>query len=157
MATVDPVMADENLQLILDLAREAYWRQHDRLESYRTRAGSLLAFAAVLVAVSVDATVPARDSWSAAGIIFVVLSATLFLLVFVGFHLEYTPDVRSLADSYLVEDCTLTQLQVLGNTVEAVGLNGRAVQRVELVYSVALVGLTLGTLIIGVRAALLLL
>jgi len=72
----------DSLDLVLDYARQSYGQQFAAQDAYRTRAGSLLAFAAVLVALSAGA-VPRGGGRvaQAAGTVFVVLSVGLLCLL----------------------------------------------------------------------------
>ena len=147
----------DSLDLVLGYARQSYLQQSTSLDAYRTRAGSLLAFAAVLVTLSAATTpAPHLSLAQAAGTVFVVLSAILFLVASVGESLRVAPSTRTLAQSDLDAPRHATQERLLRSTLDVLGANQRVLTRVRTVLSVGLVCLLAGTIIIGLRVAMLL-
>lgn len=119
----------DSLDLVLGYARQSYLQQSTSLDAYRTRAGRLLAFAAVLVTLSAGTTpAPHLSLAQAAGTVFVDLDAPRHA----------------------------TQERLLRSTLDVLGSNQRLLTRVRTVLSVGLVCLLAGTIIIGLRVATLL-
>lgn len=147
----------DSLQLILSYARESYLQQFATLDTYRARAGSLLAFAAVLVTLSAAAAPRVdRSLAQAGGTGFVMLSAILLLLVSLGKGLQAAPSRRTLARSDLAAPAHTTEQRLLRDTPDVVGSNQRILTRLGTVLSIGLLCLVVGTIIIGVRVAVLL-
>ena len=148
----------DSLDLILSYARQSYDRQIARLETYRTRAGSLLAFAAVLVALSAGAAPEVgRDLAQAVGTVAVLIAAVLFLAASSARGLREVPSVRSLSALDIADPPATTKAGLLRNTLVALRFNRRLLTRVGAVLSVGLAWLLVGTILIGVRVTLLLL
>ena len=84
-------------------------------------------------------------------------AAGLFFAGIIWFSLEITPRFWKLADEYLLSSRRDTELQILGNTVGVIRRNERTLQRADSLFAVAVLLLFLGTLLVGVRVALLLL
>jgi hypothetical protein len=91
------------------------------------------------------------------GIIALIAAAGLFFAGIVWFSLEITPRVRQLAHEHLLSSPRDTELQILGNTVSVIHRNERSLQCADSLFGVAVLLLFLGTLLIGVRVAILLL
>lgn len=142
----------DSLQIILSYARESYLQQFATLDAYRARAASLLAFAAVLVAISAG-TAPrvARSLLLAGGTIFVLASAVLFLIVSLAQRFEAAPSARTLARSDIAAPAQATQEQLLRGTLDVLRSNQRILTRLSGLLSAGLLGLVAGTVIIGVR------
>ncbi len=148
----------DSLQIILGYARQSYLQQFATLDAYRARAASLLAFAAVLVAISAGtAQTDARSLLQASGTIFVLASAVIFLMVSLGQGFEATPSTRTLARSDLAAPVQATQEQLLRGTLDVLRSNQRILTRLSGLLSAGLLGLVAGTIIIGVRVTELLL
>jgi hypothetical protein len=148
----------DSLDLILGYSRQSYDQQFSRLETYRTRAGSLLAFAAVLVALSAGAAPRAgRDLAQAVGTVAVLIAAVLFLVASSARGLREVPSVRALSELDIADPPTDTKAGLLRNTLVALRFNRRLLTRVGAVLSVGLAWLLVGTILIGVRVTLLLL
>ena len=142
------------VDLVLRYAREEAVRQEARLEAFRGRAGGLLAFAAVLAALSVAA---AADRGGGVlifmGIVCIVIAAACFLGGSAGFRLMRNPEPRALARDYLYLDVEDIQMQILSNTLDDIVANERIVLQVESLYTLGLVLLAAGTIVIGARVA----
>lgn len=148
---------DDSLDIILDFAWRNYERQFRSLDSYRARAGSLLAFAAVLVTLSASPTSSAdRNLTQAGGTLLVVVAAVLFLAASVSGSLQVTPPPRTLRRLGPTSPQYVTKQQILRGTLEALAANQRALVRVRSTLSIGLVCLLVGTVIIGLRVAVLL-
>jgi hypothetical protein len=129
-------------------------RQESRLEAFRSRAGSLLAFAAVFAALSVDAVTGEEGGVLLfTGIVLVVVAAAMFLIVSAGFRLTRSPDPRVLADDYLYDDVAEIESHILRNTLDDIESNERMILQVEALYTFGLILLMLGTVVIGTRVA----
>ena len=127
-----------SLQSILNYARQNYAQQFVTLEAHRARAGSLLAFAAVLVAISAgSAQRDAPSLFQAGGTVLVLASAVLFLIVSLGEGLRYE--------------------RLLRDTLDVLGFNQRILGRRRAMSSVGLLCLATGTMLIGARVTELLL
>jgi len=122
----------DSLDLVLDYARQSYGQQFAAQDAYRTRAGSLLAFAAVLVALSAGA-VPRGGGRvaQAAGTVFVVLAAILFLVGSLGESLQIAPSTRTLIQSDMEAPRRLTQERLLRSTLDVLGSNQRVLTRLR--------------------------
>ena len=154
----DAAGRSDSLDLILGYARQSYDQQLARLETYRSRAGSLLAFAAVLVTLSAGTAPGAgRSVAQAAGTLLVSMAAVLFLAVSLGEGLRVAPSVLSLARSDLADPPHVIKSRLLRNTLDVLGPNQRTVARLGAVPSIGLLCLVAGTIVIGVRVTLLLL
>jgi hypothetical protein len=148
----------DSLQIILGYARENYLQQFTTLDAYRARAASLLAFAAVLVALSAGAAPrDARSLLQAGGTIFVLASAVLFLIVSLGEGLRVAPSRRTLERSDLSAPVQATQERLLRGTLDVLGVNKRILTRLRTLLSVGLLCLVTGTIIIGAHVTELLL
>ena len=148
----------DSVDLVYGIARAAYRDQFSQRDQQRTRCGALLAFAGILATLSMSA---ARDAHGSLlifmGIIALIAAAGLFFAGIVWFSLDITPRVRQLADEHLLSSPRDTQLQVLGNTVSVIHRNERSLQRADSLFGLAVLLLYLGTLLVGVRVAILLL
>lgn len=147
-----------SLQTILGYARQNYAQQFVTIEAYRARAGSLLAFAAVLVAISAGSA--QRDSPSlsqAGGTVLVLASAVLFLIVSLGEGLRFAPSRRTLARSDVTAPVRQTHERLLRGTLDVLGLNQRIISRLRALLSAGLLCLVAGTILIGARVTELLL
>ena len=147
----------DSLDIILESAARSYEHQFRFLESYRARAGNLLAFAAVLVTLSAGTTpVRERSLTQATGTVFVLLAAVLFLVASVGESLQVTPPPHRFAQMGPDSPPEVTKQRLLRGMLEALVSNDRTLVRVRAVLSIGLVCLVLGTVIIGLRVAVLL-
>lgn len=154
-----PGGADRNsLDLVLSYARQSYAQQVVALETYRSRAGSLLAFAAVLVTLA-SGTGPAvtRSLAQAIGTVCVLVSAVLFLVVSSAKGFREIPSMSSLETWDIDAPPEQSKVRVLRHTLVAIRSNRRALGLVGAVLSIGLVWLLAGTILIGVRLAQLLL
>jgi hypothetical protein len=149
---------DDSLDLVLDRARRGYEQQIATFESHRARAGTLLAYAAVLVTFSA-ATSPTTGHapTQAAGTACVLLAAGLFLVASSGSGLRLVPTIRWLKTAEVRDPAVTTKERLLRNVLATLESNQRPVARLEAILSIGLLWLLLGTIIIGVRFALLLL
>ena len=151
--------ADRNsLDLILTYARQSYDQQVATLEMHRSRAGSLLAFAAVLVTLA-SGTGPAvtRSLAQAIGTVCVLVSAVLFLVVSSAKGFREIPSMSSLETWDIDASPEQSKVRLLRHTLAAIRSNRRALGLVGAVLSIGLAWLLAGTILIGVRLALLLL
>ena len=147
-----------SLQTILSYARQNYAQQFVTLEAYRARAGSLLAFAAVLVAISAgSASRDAPSLFQAGGTVLVLASAVLFLIVSLGEGLRAAPSRRTLARSDVTAPMHETHERLLRGTLDILGFNRRILGRLRTLLSVGLLCLVAGTILIGARVTELLL
>jgi len=147
-----------SLQTILGYARQNYAQQFVTLEAYRARAGSLLAFAAVLVAISAGSAQRDAPSLSqAGGTVLVLASAVLFLIVSLGEGLRAAPSPRTLARSDVTAPVRETHERLLRGTLDVLGFNQRILSRLRTLLSVGLLCLATGTILIGARVTELLL
>ena len=147
-----------SLQTILTFARQNYAQQFVTLEAYRARAGSLLAFAAVLVAISAGSAPRDAPSLSqAGGTVLVLASAVLFLIVSLGEGLRAAPSPRTLARSDVTAPVRETHERLLRGTLDVLGFNQRILSRLRTLLSVGLLCLATGTILIGARVTELLL
>jgi len=147
----------DSLDLILAYARQSYDQQFASLDAYRARAGSLLAFAAVLVTLAAGDLTTGHDSTAlAAGTLFVLQAAVLFLIASAGRSLQVAPSTRTLASAELRAERRLTEERVLRSTLDVLDSNHRVLSRARALLSVGLLSLLVGTVIIGLRLALLL-
>ena len=147
-----------SLQTILSYARQNYAQQFVTLEAYRARAGSLMAFAAVLVAISAGSAQRGAPSLSqAGGTVLVLASAVLFLIVSLGEGLRYAPSRRTLARSDVTAPMHETHERLLRGTLDILGFNRRILGRLRTLLSVGLLCLATGTILIGARVTELLL
>lgn len=147
-----------SLQTILSYARQNYAQQFVTLEAYRARAGSLLAFAAVLVAISAGSA--SRDAPSlpqASGTVLVLASAVLFLIVSLGEGLRAAPSPRTLAQSDVTAPVQETHERLLRGTLDVLGFNQRILSRRRAMSSIGLLCIVAGTVLIGARVTELLL
>jgi len=141
-----------SLQTILTYARQNYAQQFVTIEAYRARAGSLLAFAAVLVAISAgSASRGAPSLLQAGGTVLVLASAVLFLIVSLGEGLRYAPSRRTLAQSDVTAPVRETHERLLRDTLDVLGFNQRILGRRRAMSSVGLLCLAMGTMLIGAR------
>ena len=85
-----------------------------------------------------------------------VLAAILFLVGSLGESLQIASSTRTLAQSDMEAPRRLTQERLLRSTLDVLGSNQRVLTRLRKVLSVGLLCLLLGTVIIGLRVALLL-
>ena len=119
-----------SLQSILNYARQNYAQQFVTLEAHRARAGSLLAFAAVLVAISAgSAQRDAPSLFQAGGTVLVLASAVLFLIVSLGESLRYVPSRRTLARSDVTAPVRETHERLLRGTLDVLDFNHRILSR----------------------------
>jgi len=147
-----------SLQTILSYARQNYAQQFVTLEAYRARAGSLLAFAAVLVAISAGSAQRGAPSLSqAGGTVLVLAAAVLFLLVSLGEGLRYAPSRRTLARSDVTAPVHETHERLLRGTLDVLDFNQRILGRLRALLFVGLLCLVAGTILIGARVTELLL
>ncbi len=148
-----------SLQTILSYARQNYAQQFVTLEAYRARAGSLLAFAAVLVAISSGSASSDAPSLSqAGGTVLVLASAVLFLIVSLGEGLRAAPSPRTLARSDVTAPVHETHERLLlRGTLDVLDFNRRILGRLRTLLSVGLLCLVAGTILIGARVTELLL
>ena len=141
-----------SLQTILNYARQNYAQQFVTLEAHRARAGSLLAFAAVLVAISAgSAQRDAPSLFQAGGTVLVLASAVLFLIVSLGESLRYVPSRRTLARSDVTAPVRETHERLLRGTLDVLDFNQRILSRRRALSSVGLLCLVAGTILIGAR------
>ncbi len=134
-----------SLQTILSYARQNYARQFVTLEAYRARAGSLLAFAAVLVAVSAGSAQRGAPSLSqAGGTVLVLASSVLFLIVSLGEGLRYAPSRRTLARSDVTAPVRETHERLLRGTLDVLDFNRRILGRLRALLFVGLLCLVAG-------------
>jgi hypothetical protein len=154
----DAATATDSLDLILDTARRGYEQQIAAFESHRARAGTLLAFAAVLVTFSA-ATSPSTGHapTHAAGTACVLLAAVLFLVASSGSGLRLVPTIRWLKTAEVGDGAVTTKERLLRSILAALEANRRPLARLEAFISIGLLWLLLGTTVSGVRFALLLL
>jgi len=87
------------------------------------------------------------------GIVCIVVAAACFLGVSAGFRLTRNPEPRALARDYLYLDVEDIQMQILSNTLKDIAVNERVVLQVESLYTLGLVLLAAGTIVIGARVA----
>ena len=93
-----------SVDIVLEYARKDYEEHFTRLESLRSRAGTLLGFAAVVVGFSAAvADKPGSSVILDVGIVSLLVCAVLFILVFVAHHFRVAPLVEPLAEYYLSE------------------------------------------------------
>jgi len=148
----------DSLDLILDYARQSYQEQLARVESYRARAGALLAFAAVLVTFSTaTASTNGRAPTQAAGTLCVVLAAVLFLLASSARGSRLIPSVRWLTTAEVGDAAAATKARLLRSLLVALESNQRPLRRLGILLYAGLLWLLLGTVVLGARLTLLLL
>ncbi len=148
----------DSLDLILSYARRSYDQQVGTLETYRSRAGSLLAFAAVLVTLTSGAGPDlTRSLAQAIGTVCVLVSAVLFLVVSSAKGFREIPSMGSLETWDIDAPLEQSKITLLRHTLVAIRSNRRALGLVGAVLSIGLAWLLAGTILIGVRLALLLL
>lgn len=146
-----------SLEIVLEYARYSYDQQFASLDAYRARAGSLLAFAAVLVALSAGTGPPGTAAVTKGlGTMFVVASAVLFLVASAAERLQVAPSTHALDEFELDASRRTTQERLLRSTLDVLGANRRVLTRVRTVLSIGLLCLLMGTIIIGMRMTLLL-
>lgn len=142
-------------ELIYEIARQAYQAQLSERESYRAQSGTLLAFAGVITGLSVAGeSVVGRSPWMGAGVLLLVAAAALFFAVIAWFSLEVTPRLRPLYENYVATDVGETRLHLAGSFVEVVEANEKTLERVYFVHTLGAMMLLMGTVIVGVRMAL---
>lgn len=148
------VGGDNSLDTVLGFVREDYEDDFKSLDSYRTRAATLLGIAAVAVGLTAQYAGHGHGGWPMfLGLVCVLLSLVAFLYVSTSIRLRIAPLSRPLAEECLNENPTATKLQVLANTLEAVECNAKRVALVQWVHTAGLVLLAGGTLLIGIRIA----
>lgn len=150
--------AHNSLDLILSYARQSYDQQVATLEVYRSRAGSLLAFAAVLVTLT-SRTGPdlTRSLAQATGTVCVLVSAVLFLVVSSAKGFREVPSTHSLEIWDIDASPEQSKVRLLRHTLVAIRSNSHALSLVGAVLAIGLAWLLAGTILIGVRLTLLLL
>ncbi len=82
-----------------------------------------------------------------------VVAATLFFAVIAWFDLEATPRLRPLFEGYAARQVDSTRLHLIGNLIDAVETNERTLERINLRYTLGALMLLVGTVMVGVRVA----
>ena len=122
--------------LIYEIARG---RQRDQLaqrEAYRTRSGSLLAFAGILATLSIATTsVHGHSLLVGAGVLALIIAAALFFAVIVWFNRH-------------------TRFHITGNLIDAVEENEATLQTTDFIHTLAVLMLFLGTVLVGIGVVL---
>lgn len=147
----------DSLDLILTYARQSYDLQFARHDAYRARSGTLLAFAAVLVALSagsVTAAPPGKAHVAGTGA--VLVAAVVFMVASSGSGLQLVPSARWVMATDVADPAATTKRRLLRSLTVAIESNQRALRRLSTLLSVGLLWLLVGTILIGVRLTLLL-
>ncbi len=148
----------DSLEFVLDTARRAHEQQVATFERHRVRAGTLLAFAAVLVTVSGAASpIEGYALLQASGTFCVLLAAVAFLTASSWPGLRLVPTVRWFRTAEVETTRSASEARLLRSLLFALETNQRPLQRISILLSIGLLWLLAGTSIIGARLTLLLL
>jgi hypothetical protein len=141
--------------LIYEIARGRQCDQLAQREAYRTRSGSLLAFAGILATLSIATTsVHGHSLLVGAGVLALIIAAALFFAVIVWFNLKATPRLRPLFEDYAGKHEDHTRFHITGNLIDAVEDNEATLQTTDFIHTLAVLMLFLGTVLVGIRVVL---
>jgi MFS family permease len=145
-----------SLSLVFEFVRKDYESQFNRLDSLRTRAGALMGVAAGVIAAAIAfaTAANAKPGWHAGtlwGVGFLVASCVAFGLLFPLFRMKVTPKPRQLAEKYLTSSEESTKLQVISATLEVIKLNEDTLGWVELAYTIGILLLCVGMVLVGIN------
>jgi hypothetical protein len=150
------VSASPSLSLVFKFVRKNYDSQFKKLDSLRTKAGVLIGVAAGVIgaAITLVTAANAKPGWSPGmplGVGFLLASCVAFGCLFPLFRMKVTPEPRQLAEKYLKSSEESTKLQIISATLEVMERNQKTLGWVELAYTIGVLLLGVGAILVGVN------